>query len=180
MVTTARVSMAELKALPLTYAEVGGTAGALPEGYHHVRRRAAIGAGPTQFRAAGEALMGWQLQRRAGVRVRPSSPRVDVDEVADLRIGVGPLRVSAPVRVVRVIADARRRGFAYGTLPGHPQSGEEEFVVELDASGIVTLTITAFSRPAWLLARAAGPLADLAQRVATGRYLRALRMPLTD
>ncbi|MEP7333816.1 MAG: DUF1990 domain-containing protein, partial [Terracoccus sp.] len=170
--------LAELRAASLTYAAVGATRGQLPGGYHHVRRRAAIGAGPTQFRAAAAALMGWQVQRRAGIEVRASAPVIGVDEVADLRIGGGPLRLTAPVRVVHTIENPHSRGFAYGTLPGHPESGEEQFVVELMPSGLVLFTITAFSRPAWRLARLSGPFDDVVQALMTRRYLLALRAPL--
>ncbi|HEX9537858.1 MAG TPA: DUF1990 family protein [Streptosporangiaceae bacterium] len=38
----------------------------------------------------------------------------------------------------------------------------------------MTFTITAFSRPATLLARAAGPAGRIIQRRITGRYLQAL------
>ncbi len=170
--------LAELRAAPLTYAAVGATRGEPPEGYHHARRRAAIGAGPTQFSAAAAALMAWQAQRRSGTEVRASAPVVGVDEVADLRVGLGRLRVTAPVRVVHTIDTPTTRGFAYGTLPGHPVSGEEQFVVELMRSGLVLFTITAFSRPAWRIARLAGPFDDVAQSLMTRRYLLALRAPL--
>ena len=131
-----------------------------------------------QFRAAADALMTWQLQRRSGVEVRASAPRVGLDEVADLRIGFGPLRVTAPVRVVHTIQEKDARGFAYGTLPGHPETGEEQFVVELASSGLVLLTVTAFSRADSRLARLSGPVDDVAQALITRRYLLALRAPL--
>ena len=72
--------------------------------------------------------------------------------MAVLRLGRRRLAVSAPVRVVYVVDEPRRRGFAYGTLPGHPESGEEAFVVELQEDDEVTFTVTAFSRPASTLA----------------------------
>ena len=78
--------------------------------------------------------------------------------VAVLRLGVGRLGVDAGVRVAYLVAEPSRKGFAYGTLPGHPESGEEAFVVELHESGAVTFTITAFSRPDTLLARVGGPI----------------------
>ncbi len=178
VVTLSPRRLAQLRAAALTYGPVGATRGELPSGYHHARRRAAVGAGPTQFGAAASALMAWQVQCRSGIEVRASAPVVGVDEVADLRIGVGLLRVTAPVRVVHVIDEPTARGFAYGTLPGHPESGEEQFVVELAPSGLVLFTITAFSRPAWRLARLSGPFDDVAQSLMTRRYLLALRAPL--
>ena len=104
----------------------------------------------------------------------PSAPAVDEGVVAVLRIGLGPAALRAPVRVTYVVDEPDRRGYAYGTLVGHPEQGEEAFVVERDETGAVFLAITAFSRPATLLARAGGPVARLVQRRVTQRYLRAL------
>ena len=52
-----------------------------------------------------------------------------------LRIPAGPFSVKAPARVVYVINEKKRKGFAYGTLAGHPEPGEESFVVELADDG---------------------------------------------
>ncbi len=70
--------------------------------------------------------------------------------------------------------ERHRRGLAYGTLPGHPERGEEAFVIEQHGDGAVTFAITAFSTPATPLAKAAGPAGRAIQRYITGRYLRAL------
>ena len=94
--------------------------------------------------------------------------------MAVLRLGWGAVGVNAPVRVVYVVDEGGRKGFAYGTLPGHPESGEEAFVVDLGQDGRVTLTISAFSRPSSLLARWGGPLSRGVQRWVTDRYLRAV------
>ena len=159
---------------PLSYAEVGATRGPLPPAYHHVRERAPIGTGAEAFASAAADLFRWEVQRRAGLRVTPSAPTVAAGVVAVLRLGRGLAAVRAPIRIVHVVDEPDRRGYAYGTLVGHPERGEEAFVVERDATGSVFLTITAFSRPATLLARAGGPVSRLAQRRVTRRYLRAL------
>jgi uncharacterized protein (UPF0548 family) len=117
--------------------------------------------------------MGWAVQRRAGIRVSASSAVAEPGAVAVLRLGLGPLALRAPVRVVHVVDEPGRRGFAYGTLRGHPESGEELFVLEQAADGEVTLRITAFSRPRSWLARASGPAGRLVQRWITRRYGRA-------
>ncbi len=72
------------------------------------------------------------------------------------------------------IQEPDRVGFAYGTLVGHPERGEELFLVERQADDSVTLTIRAFSRPARWYTRLAGPLYRLVQRLIIERYLRAL------
>lgn len=169
--------LADLARAPLTYPEVGASLGAqgLPAGYHHLRRQAVIGRGAADLERCTEALLGWAVHRRAGVRVLPSVPQVRAAAVADLRMGVGPLSLRAPVRVVGVLDAPRRRGFAYGTLPGHPESGEESFVVSMGSDDVVTFTVRAFSRPVGLLARVAGPVGRMVQQGITDRYVRALQ-----
>ena len=82
-----------------------------------------VGVGVDCFREASTTLLQWDMHRRAGVSVRASSESVMENAVAVLRLGWGLLGVNAPVRVVYVIDEARRKGFAYGTLPGHPERG---------------------------------------------------------
>jgi uncharacterized protein (UPF0548 family) len=165
---------ARLRAAELTYDHVGSTAAALPAGYHHLRRRKVIGRGDVSFSDAALAVLGWQLQLRSGIEVASSSPTVLPGAVAMLVIHAGPIRLSAPCRVVYVIDEPNRQGFAYGTLPGHPESGEEAFVVERAEHGSVSLNIKAFSRPVSSLTRLAGPIGRFAQSGMTDRYFRSL------
>jgi uncharacterized protein (UPF0548 family) len=157
-----------------TYSEIGATAGELPARYHHIRRRVTIGAGPRLFADAADAVAAWQVQLRAGLRVSASTPAAEPGTDVLLGVGIGPLRLSAPCRVVYAVKEATRRGFAYGTLPGHPESGEEAFIVQQHDDGTVSLTITAFSRPSTAIARLAGPAGRLIQDRMTSRYLRSL------
>jgi uncharacterized protein (UPF0548 family) len=162
-----------LRTAALNYPEVGRTAGELPDGYHHLRRTVRLGSGPRVFREATAALMSWQLHLRAGLEVSTSGPVAAGNEVL-MRASIGPLRFTVPCRVIYVIDEPSRRGFGYGTLAGHQESGEESFIISHDEQGGVNLSITAFSRPATLLARAAGPVGRAMQHEITGRYLRAL------
>lgn len=165
---------ARLRGAGLTYSEVGQTAGVLPPGYHHLRRAAVIGTGPATFAEAAGSLFSWQAQLQAGLAVSASAPVAAQGTLVTLGIAAGPVRITAPCRVVYVVNDPRRHGFAYGTLPGHPESGEEAFVIERHDDGTVTFTITAFSRPATFLSRAAGPIGQIIQRQIIRRYLQAL------
>ena len=113
----------------LTYVEVGATeAGALPPGYRHLRYRTAIGQ--DVFGPAVQALLTWRMHRAAGIRVDASAERAAPGVDVTMRLGVGPLRLPAPCRVVWVADEPGRAGLGYGTLPGHPARGEEAFVVE--------------------------------------------------
>ena len=97
-------------------------------------------------------------------------------DAARLRLRPWPIRI--PTRVVYVVDEPSRRGFAYGTLPGHPERGEEAFVVERAADDSVWLVIRAFSRPAGALTWIGYPVARLMQAIYTARYERALAGPL--
>jgi len=157
-----------------TYRETGQTRGVLPAGYHHVRRCAVIGSGAEVFAGAVQMLFSWQVHLRAGLNVAPSSAVAEPGAVVVLGLGAGPIQARAPCRVIYVTNQADRQGFAYGTLPGHPERGEEAFIIRRHRDGIITFAITAFSRPATLRAKAAGPIGRAIQRHLTTRYIRAL------
>jgi len=98
-------------------------------------------------------------------------------DTAVLTIRFLGIAVAAPVRVVYVLDEPNRAGFAYGTLEGHPESGEEAFVVERTDDGSVWLTVSAFSRPSTWYWTALYPALRLAQAMYTRRYLRVLAGP---
>lgn len=167
--------------LPLTYPEAGATADArLPSGYRLIERSLTLGSGGTVYERACSGLLSWQMHRRAGIKVAATAPVAVPGTCAVLTIGWWPVAVTAPCRVVYDVKADRRRGFAYGTLPGHPEIGEESFIVVFEDDESVTFTVRAFSRPATLLARSGGPFTRMAQDLATGRYLRALRSIATE
>jgi len=91
---------------------------------------------------------------------------------------VGPFVITAPARVVYLIDEPKRKGFAYGTLPGHPEDGEEAFIVSQREDESVWLTIRAFSRPSSRKWWAVYPALRIAQELYTRRYLRALGGPI--
>lgn len=53
----------------------------------------------------------------------------------------------------------RRIGFAYGTLPGHVECGEERFTITWQEDDSVWYEIQAFSRPRYWMTRLTKPLA---------------------
>ena len=165
------MKLSDLTALSLTYSDIGATAGSLPAGYHHVHKSAVIGRGRQRFEQAAAAGMRWGMLRGAGIKVEATT---DVAEVgSDVVVHLGPVR--APCRVVYVVDEPDRRGFAYGTLPGHAESGEELFLVRYDqATEEVYAEVTAFSRHATWWSRLGSPVTSLIQRVVIERYLHAL------
>jgi uncharacterized protein (UPF0548 family) len=137
----------------------------VPDGYRVVERRTALGSGVAVREAAIGAVLRWEVKTRAGFRVHPSESVVEGNRYL---VTLGP--VKEPVQVLWVDG----RGFGYGTLDGHPLSGEEAFLIELDASGGVWFVNRSVSRPAgawvWLT-----PLLRLAQAFYVRRYGRVLR-----
>jgi uncharacterized protein (UPF0548 family) len=162
------VKLDDLARLSLTYPEVGATAGELPAGYRHIRASAVIGTGRDRFERAAAAVTRWGMQRGAGLRVQATTEAAAVG--SELMVRIGP--IPAPCRVVYVLDETDRRGFAYGTLAGHPESGEELFAVRYDpVTDAVHAEVVAFSRPATWWSRVGGPVTRLLQRVVTRRYL---------
>jgi len=165
-------------AAPLTYPEVGATRGsALPAGYHHAERRELVGRGEAVFDASRAAVRQWAMQRRAGIAIYPPDAVPDAGTTVLAELRFGPLGVVAPCRVVWTIDDPGASGFGYGTLPGHPERGEEAFVVERDSNDDVWFVIRAFSRPATWYAQLGAIVARRIQRRVTETYLRALVSP---
>ena len=147
--------------LPLTYEEVGATAGpTLPKGYRHDRVSAEVGRGAGTWARAQEALRTWQAHRRAQATIYPGSAVIAAGTEVVATVRLGPLFVIAPCRVVYVTAEPDRVGFAYGTLPGHPERGQEAFHLTRSDDGTVRFEIVAFSQPATAMARLGGPLSS--------------------
>ncbi len=153
--------LSDLAGLAFTYPDVGATAGELPDGYHHVRAAAQIGTGRARFDAAADAVLRWGMQRGVGMRVDATT--VTAAPGTDMLGRLGPMRV--PCRVVYVVDEPDRRGFAYGTLPGHPETGEELFCVRPDdGRGLCrdqrVLTARHLVEPPRLACRTSGTAAD--------------------
>ncbi|MBQ0987874.1 DUF1990 domain-containing protein [Streptomyces sp. F63] len=161
-----------------TYPETGATRGGpLPAGYPlRTRRSLRIGSGPGAYERAGAFVLSWGPQRAAGLAPHPDTPAEEGGTVL-LVPRPGGLRLPGPLIPCRVLwaeYGPDRTGFAYGSLPGHPECGEESFTVVRDDDGTVRAEIAVFSRAAARYTRLAGPVARGAQRLALRRYLRAV------
>jgi uncharacterized protein (UPF0548 family) len=158
----------------LSYSQVGATRSGLPPGYAEDRESADLGPfDPATFDRAAAALTSWQVQTGAGLTVFPGDPVRDGDTFAlVIRLPVGGY-VMAAGRVAFAFDEPHRRGFGYGTLPGHPEQGEEAFAV-VRRGDRMYFEITAFSRPRHPLARLGKPVSRRLQRQTTRRYIAAM------
>ncbi len=145
-----------------------------PSRYAHDRVEGVVGHGVGDFAAARTGLSTWAAHAMPGLRVFPPSVPLAEGVTCLVTFGTPLLALVAPCRVTRVLDEERRFGFTYATLPGHPEEGEESFVVEMDVLDDVRFTIEARSRAASALGRATAPIGRRVQhRVAAG-YLRSL------
>ena len=156
--------------LPFSYAEVGGTRGAVPPGYDVDHNRVLLGTGEAVFERAISAVRSWQMFSLGWVRVfDPAAPIGVGTTVAVVGTFCGVHSVNACRIVYTIDEDAdglRRFGFAYGTLPAHVERGEERFTVEWHRGrdDAVWYDILAFSRPQHPLARLGYPIVRRLQR----------------
>ncbi len=159
-----------------TYREIGVTlAGKHPEGFHHDHYEVVLGTGPATFVRAVHGLKSWAAHTLPGMRVFPEDQEIRTGVTVVVTLGTPLMALAAPCRIVSVIDGQTRWGFAYGTLPGHPEQGEEAFVITISPDQTVVFEIEAFSRPAELLVRLSGPIGRGMQKGGTGGYLRALK-----
>jgi uncharacterized protein (UPF0548 family) len=168
--------LARQRTSPLTYTDVGATfSDELPADYHHTRAATDLGTGAAVWDRARAGIRDWAAHAAAGIEIAPSMAPIAEGTTVAVITAIGPLHVLAACRIVRVVDEPDRYGFAYGTLPSHPEEGEERFVVTRDGQGAVRFEVVAFSRPHDLPTKLGGPIPRRLQARATARYLQGLR-----
>jgi uncharacterized protein (UPF0548 family) len=150
--------------LPFTYAEVGATNTTPPADYNVDHNRIRLGEGEATYERAVEALKNWRHFDLGWVTIVPRGVVVEAGATVAVRArAFGTWSLSA-CRVVYVIDEPRRFGFAYGTLPDHVERGEERFLIEWLDDDSVWYDILAFSRPQHPLVKLSAPLARRLQK----------------
>jgi uncharacterized protein (UPF0548 family) len=171
-----RKLISALESAPTTYSEVGATLSARqPPGYRNDAYERVLGHGPECFQRAVQGLQTWQQHQVPGIRVLPKGTKIRPGATVVVALGASFLALAAPCRIIEVVDGPGRWGFAYGTLPGHPEQGEEAFLASIDGTGKVWFRIVAFSRPADPVARLSGPIGRAVQKAGTHGYLQALQ-----
>lgn len=167
--------LSDLAGRPFNYEGVGNSEpGVWPPERHKMSISRRIGTGRAVFDRAADALMHWQVQKVPGVRLTATTDKVRIGSESLARLGFGPLAVPAPCRVVWILEETDRVGFAYGTLEGHPAAGEEAFVLTFEDDAVV-FRVKAYSRPATRLAKVGGRATSLLQRFVATRYVARLQ-----
>lgn len=148
-----------------SYTDVGATRGETPSGFNLDHNRVMIGRGPDDFEQAKDAIRSWKMFDFDWVKlVRNDTPIEEGRNVAMIVRHFGFYSMSS-ARIVYVIDEPCRFGFAYGTLAEHVEMGEERFSVEFDPeTEEVWYDLLAFSRPNALVAKLGYPVSRYLQR----------------
>jgi uncharacterized protein (UPF0548 family) len=159
----------EQQELPLSYGDVGATQDAPPEGYVVDHSRVRLGSGREAYREGVAAVRGWEMFRMPWLELFPSNAPIEPGSMLAILVSIAGVWWLNAARIAYVVdestPEALRFGFAYGTLPGHAESGEERFLVEQNAGDLsVWYDLRSFSRPSHPLARLGYPLVRRLQK----------------
>jgi uncharacterized protein (UPF0548 family) len=132
---------------------------------HH---RVQLGSGADAFARAKDAIQSWMMYKLAWTRLYPPDAPVAVGKVVCVVVNHGFCWSTNPCRIIYVLeenGEVGRFGFAFGTLPGHSEEGEERFTVEWrHADDSVWFELLSFARPHHIFAKIGFPFVGLFQR----------------
>ena len=166
--------------LDFTYREVGATNATPPAGFTVDHNRIQLGSGEETFRRGVDVLKNWRQFDLGWVTIVPCGVKVEVGATVAVKArAFGTWSLSA-ARVIYMIDEPRRFGFAYGTLPDHVECGEERFLIEWLEDDSVWYDIFAFSKPRHPLVRMSAPLARMLQKRFARESLGRVRQYLQD
>lgn len=140
-----------------------------PVGFVLDQTRAILGRGAATFERARAALQRWRQFQLGWLEAFPTDTPLRSGETVIVLARVLGMWWTNAARIVYTIDEpdepVARFGFAYGTLPGHVESGEERFLIEWDRqTDQVAYDIRAFSRPRHILTRVGYPFARAMQK----------------
>jgi uncharacterized protein (UPF0548 family) len=163
-----------------SYSKIGASAVRPPSGYIVDHNRVRIGTGDHEFEKALDAIRNWKMFDLPWIELcwpdAAIEPGISVGVLAR-HLGFFSLH---PAQIVYVIDEPTKFGFAYGTLAGHGESGEERFLVELDpTTDSVFYEILAFSRPGHLLTRLGYPYVRRLQKRFAADSIAAMRRAIS-
>jgi uncharacterized protein (UPF0548 family) len=170
--TAIRAYLAERMDGSFTYANVGCTRETQPaeRGWNIDRQRVLLGHGEEVFRRACAAIENWRMFPREVAELCWPDVGICAGNTVGVLYWAATVRLwlLCPARIVYVLhgpvassgEQVEQFGFAYGTLAGHPERGEERFLALWNKSDdSVWYDLMAVSQPAHWLARLGYPYA---------------------
>ena len=137
-----------------SYTPLQITRNSVVSGYTMDHNRVQLGSGARCFDAAASAIRQWKMFDLGWVRLFFNTTRIEKGATVAVvvqHLGVWSMNAC---RIVYVIEEQQRYGFAYGTLAEHAERGEERFMVEWNRhDDTVWYDLLALSKP--------GPMARL-------------------
>ena len=128
--------------------------------YHFVQ----LGKGDLVWEKARAALIKWDHFPQYWTQIYDPHPMIKRGNTVAVLFRIFGLWWINSARIVYTFDDPDRFGFAYGTLPGHLERGEECFWIERDRDDTISYHIRAFSKPAHWLIWMAYPMARFFQK----------------
>ena len=144
-----------------TYGQLGVTrTNEVPDGFDLDRQRSLLGHGKQTYEIAKESLRHWAMFPTELTNLYWPDQTIRVGAEVAVLFRAGPLWSLNPCRIVYVLDEAKTTGhvhqfgFAYGTLSGHLECGEERFCVSWNrADDSVHYELLAVSRPNHVLTK---------------------------
>ncbi len=160
--------LAEQRNLLFSYEEVGASKEDIPSNYPINHYRIQLGSGAEVFARGKAAIQSWTMYRLDWTRIFPANTPVTVGETVCVVVNHSFCWSINSCRIVYVLEKTgkiEQYGFAFGTLPGHSEEGEERFTVEWHhQDNSVWYELLAFARPHHILARIGSPVVRLIQK----------------
>ena len=127
-----------------------------------------LGCGKNTFDDAVQHMKEWHHFALSWILLFPAKPTIAPNTTLLVCANHRWLWSVNACRIIYIIDESseskKRFGFAYGTLPGHVEQGEERFLIEWDAeSDLVRYEILAYSRPNHPLVSVLWPVGVLIQ-----------------
>src|SRR5215216_5409661 len=111
--------------LPFSYPDNGASNSTPPRGYTIDHNRIQLGRGRGIYARAVQALKQWRQFDLGWVTIVPAGVSIEVGATVAVKARACGLWSLNACRIVYVVDEPARFGFAYGTLPDHVERGEE-------------------------------------------------------
>lgn len=147
-----------------SFPNVGATRIETQKGYDNDESFVYLGHGEDIWNNAKRVLIEWKQFPAPWTRIYSTMTSIEKGNSVVVLFKIIGIWWINSARIVYTFDEKNKFGFAYGTLPGHVEKGEECFWVKRDSKGNVFYCIKAFSKPAYWFVWLAYPLARMYQR----------------
>lgn len=135
-----------------------------PQGFNLDRRRIVLGHGEQVFLKAKECVKNWKMYDVGWMDIHRPLPKIEEGAISVTFLKLCGIWFTAiPCRIIYTIneelPDKHQFGFGFGTIEGHPEKGEERFLVEWNKEDdTVHYEVYAISRSGHFLTKCGYPV----------------------